>query len=312
MLLQNTRCPAGCDVAGGGCVADATSGGYRCTKCLGKLVVNDADGRCGCPAGRYAEVENDCADCPKGSWCAGGIYSGVGAPNMTECSTDLTTVGKRATSIKSCVNVAGTFYSVDASGNPSATTCPVNTYGPGQRKQRACVPCPPGYTTNGATGQSRATACVVPEGFYLKGPGQVAPCPKGEYKVGFTTVASCSKCAAGVTTASQASTSPDNCTVVLPSYYPASITAAGAVNLTQLCPQSFFCAGGAPTAAFNPAAPSVLAGTTVAACADGTWTQGVGATQASQCSEFCCQAASAAAPPACLLAAPAWSCTASC
>ena len=57
------------------------------------------------------------------------------------------------------VNVAGTSYSVDASGNPSATTCPADTYGPGLRKQRTCVPCPPGYTTNTLTGQPRASSC---------------------------------------------------------------------------------------------------------------------------------------------------------
>jgi hypothetical protein len=57
------------------------------------------------------------------------------------------------------VNIAGTSYTVDAAGNIVVTACPQDTYGPGMKKQRACVPCPPGYTTNGATGQSSAAAC---------------------------------------------------------------------------------------------------------------------------------------------------------
>lgn len=59
------------------------------------------------------------------------------------------------------VNPPGTFYVAPVNGGqPSATRCPVNTYGPGFKKQRACVPCPSGYTTdkdvnNVITAQSR-------------------------------------------------------------------------------------------------------------------------------------------------------------
>ncbi len=56
------------------------------------------------------------------------------------------------------VNLPGYSYSADASGNPDQAVCPINTYGPGLRKQRACVPCPPGYVTQ-ATTQSKASAC---------------------------------------------------------------------------------------------------------------------------------------------------------
>lgn len=51
----------------------------------------------------------------------------------------------------------------------------------------------------------------IPAGFYLKGPGMVAPCPKGEYKVGQGAAAACTKCAKGVTTATEASGSIDAC-----------------------------------------------------------------------------------------------------
>ncbi len=151
----NQRCPAGCDV--GGCVLDSTSGGYKCTKCKGALVVNPDNGNCDCPAGRYASGET-CVDCDKGSFCAGGTFTGTGAPTQTSCPNSLTTIGKRSTSVKACVNLPGYSYSADASGNPDQAVCPINTYGPGLRKQRACVPCPPGYVTQ-ATTQSKASAC---------------------------------------------------------------------------------------------------------------------------------------------------------
>lgn len=57
---------------------------------------------------------------------------------------------------------------------------------------------------------ARARA-VVPPGYFLKGPGQVAPCPAGEWKSGVGAAANCVKCAFGVTTASIASTSADAC-----------------------------------------------------------------------------------------------------
>ena len=132
----------------------------------------------------------------------------------------------------------------------------------------------------------------VPPGYYLKGPGQVAPCPKGEYKSGYDAVAACSKCAEGVTTLAEASTNQAACVSVLPTYYPASIQTLvvdGAnvdyVASTKKCPQKFYCAGGQPTAKFDPATPAVLAGTTVAVCPHQTWTEGTGASAESQCSE---------------------------
>jgi hypothetical protein len=58
------------------------------------------------------------------------------------------------------VNLPGTYYTIDAlAGTVGAVTCPVDTYGPGLRKQRACVPCPPNYVTNGKTGQTSPMQC---------------------------------------------------------------------------------------------------------------------------------------------------------
>lgn len=51
---------------------------------------------------------------------------------------------------------------------------------------------------------------VVLPGFFLKAPGQVAPCPQGEFKSG---TAACTKCPLpGTTTSQPASTHRDNCT----------------------------------------------------------------------------------------------------
>jgi len=57
------------------------------------------------------------------------------------------------------VNPPGTAYTLNEAGTPNTTTCPENSYGPGLKKQRACVPCPPGYTTNGTVGRTSVRAC---------------------------------------------------------------------------------------------------------------------------------------------------------
>jgi hypothetical protein len=77
---------------------------------------------------------------------------------------------------------------------------------------------------------------VVPAGYYLKGPGQIAPCPKGEWKSGTGTNGNCTKCAFGVTTSAEASISIDNCTIVVQGYYAAAVS-NGIVTSTLACPQ---------------------------------------------------------------------------
>ena len=89
----------------------------------------------------------------------------------------------------------GHYYTISSDGlTVGAVECPENTYSPGLKKQRACVPCPTGFTTNGTTGATSPLQCLVPAGYYLKAPGQVAPCPQGEYKEGLGTAANCTKC----------------------------------------------------------------------------------------------------------------------
>jgi hypothetical protein len=58
----------------------------------------------------------------------------------------------------------------------------------------------------------RCCVAVVPPGFYLKSPGQVAPCPQGEWKADVGASANCTKCATtGVITPQVASTSEAEC-----------------------------------------------------------------------------------------------------
>lgn len=83
------------------------------------------------------------------------------------------------------------------------------------------------------------TAAVVPAGYYLKTVGQVAPCPKGEWKAGIGPAGNCTKCAAGVTTAKEASTSSSECTLVAPGWY-ASAMVDGIVTDVLPCPQGYW------------------------------------------------------------------------
>jgi hypothetical protein len=57
------------------------------------------------------------------------------------------------------VNLPGTYYVLNDDGTPSFQPCPEDTYGPGFRKQRGCVPCPTGLGTMSMTGRSSSTAC---------------------------------------------------------------------------------------------------------------------------------------------------------
>lgn len=57
------------------------------------------------------------------------------------------------------VNTPGTYYQLNATGSPTAITCPQDSYSPGLRKQRACVPCAPGFTTADLSAQRSSQAC---------------------------------------------------------------------------------------------------------------------------------------------------------
>lgn len=177
--------PGSCEVSG-----TAAGSSLVCSQCQGNLLL--AAGACSCPAGRYGTVDA-CEDCSKGSFCPGGPYSGPNTPARIPCGPGMTTLGRRAASIRGCVNSPGYVFVVDAAGNPGAAPCQQDSFSPGLKKQRACVPCPPSYTTNGLTGRSSFGDCVLVDGFFLQGPGTAAACSKGEFRS--PTTALCVKCA---------------------------------------------------------------------------------------------------------------------
>lgn len=58
------------------------------------------------------------------------------------------------------VNLPGFYYFANFSaGVVASSLCPEDTYGPGLRKQRACVSCPVGFSTVGHAGRATPTAC---------------------------------------------------------------------------------------------------------------------------------------------------------
>lgn len=287
----NARCPAGCDTANGGCVADTTTGGYRCIKCVNELVVLRASGTCGCPRGRagpataVALASATCSDCATGSYCPGGQVSlssgNIVGPASFTCGTDLTTLGTRAVSKEQCVNLPGTSFSMAADGTPSAAPCDADTFSPGLRKQPSCTPCSPGMSTDGAERSTSSSACKAPPGSFLKAPGVVALCPRGEYKSGFNLDVKCTVCPAGSTTAAEGSDASSDCNQVLPGYYATEITEAGIIA-TNKCPQDFYCPGGTVTSVWSEGDGTVAAAQ-VTACPNSKWTKTPGAESDREC-----------------------------
>jgi len=92
------------------------------------------------------------------------VWVGLSGQEVVLCHTLLTSwlllTPHLRSLLLSTVNLPGTFYTIDGtSGEVGASVCPVNTYGPGFRKQRACVPCPTNYKTNGLTGRTSPMQC---------------------------------------------------------------------------------------------------------------------------------------------------------
>lgn len=241
-LLQtgNPTCPYACDTAGGGCVRDTTTGGYRCIKCQSGWTVIRSSGRCGCPRGQKGSVSG-CTNCLAASdeYCPGGEASSTSTPASVGCGTGATTLGDRAVSKEQCVNKPGYSWNGVAG---TATECLADTYSTGLKKQPSCTPCPPGMNTDNAARSTSASACVVPAGYYLKAPGQVAACPQGEYKSGTGMATSCTKCPDGVTTAGPASTDATACTQLLAGWFATAATGSQ-VTAAQLCTQDSYCPG---------------------------------------------------------------------
>jgi hypothetical protein len=96
---------------------------------------------------------------------------------------------------------------------------------------RACPAALPSTTwTAGVTVCWRLLCCLW---------SQVAPCPRGEWKAGEGPSGNCTKCAFGVTTLLEGSTTEQNCTEVVPGRYASAISGV-IVQSTQICPQKYY------------------------------------------------------------------------
>jgi len=103
----------------------------------------------------------------------------------------------------------------------------------------------------------------------------------GEYRSSDNaTAGACTKCPAGVTTPTAGSDSITDCTIVLPSFYAAGMT-AGYVNDTRTCPHKYYCPGGTPQRAVVLSA--IQEDSTIIKCPNGTWTKTPGASAEVEC-----------------------------
>lgn len=114
----------------------------------------------------------------------------------------------------SAVNAGGYSLTNTATG-PTANQCTLNTYAIAKSKQATCTPCPPGMKVTG-TDRTTPSACKVPKGYFLKSPGQIAPCDQGSYQdkelpAEQAQVGACIACPEGVTTADKASEAQSDC-----------------------------------------------------------------------------------------------------
>ncbi|WIA10380.1 hypothetical protein OEZ85_010572 [Tetradesmus obliquus] len=304
------------------CIRVGTTGLVKCNKCKNgmKPILSGANaGQCGCPAGTYfvTTAGGNCLPCEIGSYCykqltwvANGAADGTG---KTACSADgsLTTRARRSTSVWDCVNAGGYFLTNEATG-PKGYACSGNTYAIAKSKQAACTPCPSGMVVNEA-GRSSPSACKVPAGYFMKSPGQIAPCDQGSYQDKYLTVdqasvGSCKACPEGVTTKDKGSTLKADCKKLKPGYVADTIVTDEGITEAVLCPQGWYCPGdvGDDTDATavnidalsidgdgklqNAVYVSTISGATgpagsakIIKCEKDLWTKTVGATKVDQC-----------------------------
>lgn len=125
---------------------------------LASAILRKIQLKCGCAPAQLA-ARAQCRVVRVGSWWhrqtpGRSLQSGLPIPDA-----QLSLNALHVLMFMPAVNLPGYSYDITAAGTPSATLCPLNTYGPGMKKQRACVPCPTGFTTNGKLGQTSANTC---------------------------------------------------------------------------------------------------------------------------------------------------------
>ncbi|KAK0398718.1 hypothetical protein QR680_002723 [Steinernema hermaphroditum] len=149
-----------------------------------------------------------CLQCPPDTYQSKtGQRSCIPCPNMTT-----TGYYKGAKSLGDCYTICdpGDFFNFNIN---NCTRCERGSY-TSLRGQRMCTPCPDGYTTI-KTGSTNATDCsqTCDPGYFMRPDGSCAPCAVGTYKPAGSM--RCIPCKLnGLTTASTASTSADECNVI--------------------------------------------------------------------------------------------------
>jgi hypothetical protein len=129
---------------------------------------------------------------------------------------------------------------------------------------------------------------VVPEGYFAKDPGVIARCPPGEYKSGLGALASCTKCALGVTTlvvtaagvTADGATKAADCRALLPGYFAKTFGVGGFITEAQQCQTGDYCPGGDTFTTANAAPDDKRRD-----CPTGTYTDKIGATSVNECSK---------------------------
>lgn len=110
----------------------------------------------------------------------------------------------------------GGYYQNNTATGPVAQACTGNTYAIAKSKQSACTPCPAGMQVNETDTRDKPSSCKVPPGYFMKSPGQIAPCDQGSYQplalsADQAGAGACTPCPEGVTTKDHASTVVGDC-----------------------------------------------------------------------------------------------------
>ncbi|WIA08151.1 hypothetical protein OEZ85_007606 [Tetradesmus obliquus] len=263
-LLQAWACSKQC--APGSCLL-SNYGQLRCYTCLNGFEPT-VQGSCGCPGGRYP-VDSlgtvTCVRCPAGSWCPGGTDSA--GSGINSCSNGLTSKQGAKTTAQ-CVNPPGFYYSATTA---AAVQCPPNTYSTGFGWQSSCASCPGGLMTLPADigPYTSAAACRLKPGYYLRS-WQPVVCNQGSWNAGLNRVATCTPCAANVTTTGPGATSAADCRYLVKGYEAVTVAVSGEITAVRPCRQNAYCPGYVTAPGWT-------------ACPRGMWTKSGGRTAQNEC-----------------------------
>ncbi|GBF88751.1 hypothetical protein Rsub_01652 [Raphidocelis subcapitata] len=252
-----------------------------CASCAGGLTTSapgaDSPADCRAPEGSYY-LRGKAIPCAQGTYKASS-----GNVDCSECPAGTTTafgeVGKKAAA--DCTYVLPGHYAAagQTPGEFTAPQCLANTYRSGAALYSpgtgvACMPCPDNtQTLTGVRGATSRSACLAPPGYgWNATDGTAAACDYGYFKAGWDREA-CTKCGEGtITTAAQASASPDAC--YTPAGHGNSLSADGLTLTGFACPVGTY---GRELATYG------LVDVECSKCIENTATNGTGSTSAAQC-----------------------------